>query len=152
MNQEYNAYAEKLVKYMKSNIIMLIVFLCIFIIFSIVLFSLFKEKKIFIYLMPCAAVLCLFVYVTSIFPYQYDIKNNSYVEYTGEFFVEQSNYSNRGPDRILIRTGDEIKSVRYIYAIDDVDVKDNTYYSGKIVWSKKSKVLVDFEATESKDS
>ena len=148
MKQEYNDYSEKLIQYIKSNVMILIIVVCIFVIFSFILYLLFKEKKIFIYLALSAVLLCLFVYITSIFPYQYDIKNNGYEEYIGDFFVEQSNYygSRGGPSYILIRTNNKTKSVRYIYAIDSIDVKDNTYYHGKIVWSERSKVLVDFNA------
>ena len=145
MNAEYSAYSDKLMKYIKLNIFMMLIILAVVIIFAIVLSKQFKGQRAVFYLMPGAIAVCALIYITSVHPYVQDIKNNDYIEYNGEFFVEQENYSGRGPTRVLIRVGDKEKSVRYKNSIEDTEFKDGSLYSGVLVWSKRSKVLVDFK-------
>lgn len=147
MDQEYNIYAEKLQNYINLNIFVIFMIICVIVIFSVIIFKMFRVFKVFPYMILIGVLISVLIYITSIYPFQYDINNNNYIEYIGEFFVEKSNYcsSKGGPSYILIRIGDEPKATRYIFAIDDTDVYDNTLYYGKIVWAEKSKVLVNIE-------
>lgn len=86
-------------------------------------------------------VACIVSLVYSI-PYIYDIKDQSYIRYEGVFYVTDGEYDLRAGSQPLIKFSNKENSERF-------KVRDNTYLSngcheGYIIYSKRSKIIVEW--------
>ena len=136
-------YAEKLSHYMKIPIIVIVVVSALMAIAFILVcrFKLLKETYIY-FALGCIALIAAYFLV--VFPIQWDIKEKSYVSYSGDFFVEDHYYTNGGSSPyIVIKCQNETKAVKYKISGDFDFIKSNTNYSGKFVYGKRSKAIVD---------
>ena len=86
-------------------------------------------------------ILALTIYLFLILPFQKDIEENAYTTYTGEFYVVGSYFSNAS--YIEIQFPDQEKSVRYHLLCDNSYIDDHTQYEGTLVYSTRTKCLVD---------
>ena len=94
----------------------------------------------------------LILIVSSIASYSYlddyifDLKDQAYVRYEGEFYVEDAEYDLRAGAKPLIKFSNSEHKVRY-------KVCDNTYlhdgyHSGYIVYSQRSKIIVEWYCSD----
>ena len=139
--QKYTEYAERLSRYFKLPLIVLCIGLFVLVISFFVVIKLKCLKTMSIILITCLRV-GLFGYYFRVYLYQKDIKNNDYIEYTGEFYVESYYYATKSGLFILIKTPNDEKPVKY-RAYGNIDVDNETSYYGKFVVGKNSKALVD---------
>lgn len=131
----YSLYDKVLLKYMLTFSIIAFVFLMISIVGAIIAFRyLDKEAKIVMSIM-----LSIFLVVVSYFcfrnfpKYIYDIKNNAYITYTGDFKVE-SKYT-KG-------------SAVFIYIYNDIQLESYSglpvgNYTGTVVYSERSAIALE---------
>ena len=94
-------------------------------------------------------VLLVVGYLIEVLPYQLDIKQQSYVEYTGEFYVEDYYFGNRDGPFIFIKYPDKEKSIKYKALSNLQGVENETTYNGSIIIAKHSKTVVKFDALPS---
>lgn len=145
MNQQsIIKYEEQLTSYTKVGIAIIIIVLIVFVIFISVFLKNngLKDKSVLI----CLALLLVIVptvYITSILPYRIDIKQQTYEEYQGEFYIEDYYYATRSGTYILIKCNGEKDSVRYRAPSDLTGIEVNTTYTGEFIIAKHSKVLLD---------
>ena len=81
-------------------------------------------------------------YFFEIYPYEKDIEENSYIVYTGEFYIEGF-YFNGGKSLVYIEYPDKDKIIRYRRLCDNTNIDIETWYEGTLVYSKRSNCMVD---------
>lgn len=142
-------YEEQLTSYAKIGISIIIIIL---IIFSI-LFLMFlkngglKDKGLLIGLFSFL-VIGIMVYITSVLPYNLDIKQHAYETYQGNFYIEDYYYATSSGTYILIRRNDENFSIRYKAPPDLSEIKPNNTYTGEFTIAKNSKVLLEIKVVK----
>ena len=102
-------YAEKLSRYVKIGFTIMGIAFVILVVLALVCwkFECLKEKSVLI-IFALFIILIVTVYFTSVFPYQLDIKKQSYKKYTGEFYVEDYYKTSRSvSEYILIKIPNE---------------------------------------------
>ena len=147
--QNITNYEELLISHIRVGVTIIIIAI---IIFSIMLFEslrsgLIKKKSIKV-AMALFLLIPVVIYFTSVLPYQLDIKQQTYVKYQGEFYVEDYYYATRSGTYILLKTKDNTESIRYRAPSDLKEIKINTSYEGMFVIAKHSKTLVDISGTQ----
>lgn len=113
----------------------------IIIIGSLILCLKYKMKDMAIVTVTVFTALIIICCVFLIYPYQKDIEENAYTFYTGEFYVVRSYFSNG--NRVEIKYPDRDKSVIYRVFCDDSFIYSETQYEGTLVYSTRSKCVVD---------
>ena len=141
---EYNAQLNDYITFSFGIIILV----CVVVLALIVVCIKFKCKQMIIVSLIGGVLISLIIYSSSILPYQMDIKENSYKTYTGEFFVEEYYFVNRSGTYMLIKLGSEDNSVRYRVLCDVPLIENSKMYNGTIVYSKRSKCLVNIDIIE----
>ncbi|MBQ7935776.1 MAG: hypothetical protein IJ333_05450 [Clostridia bacterium] len=143
MESLYAEYAEKIAQKMNLYLIFMIIVLTILLGF-IIYFVIQKDKKSIYLPLISGIILAILVYFPLIYPAQNDIKENAYITYVGEFYVEETWRSQRGFDSfICIKCLNEEKTTQYKMS-NKLNVENNTEYSGYFVYGKNSKIMVDF--------
>lgn len=148
MNEQSTAkYSELLTSYLKIGIAIIIIAFVVFLIFFCISLKSgsIKDKGILIGLILLLLIEPT-VYITSVLPYQLDIKQQAYEEYQGQFYVEDY-YASRNGTYIFISYNKQ-RSVRYKAPSSLTEIEANATYSGKFIVSKHSKVLVDISVDE----
>lgn len=140
-NQIYTEYAEILFKYTKLPMVAIYIGILILVILSIVAIKLKYFKKFLIWIIA-GVMIVLFAYYFKVYIYKKDINNNDYIEYTGEFYIEDYYYATKNGLFILIKTPEDEKSIKY-KAYGNIDIDINTTYYGTFVIGKNSRALVD---------
>ena len=141
-NQDVIVYIEQLKSYANIGVAIIVFILVVFSI-SFCLFKkigCLKDKAIqigFVLLLTIAVI----VFLTSVLPYHLDIRQQSFIEYCGDFYVEDY-YVTRSGTYILIKT-DGDSSIRYKASSNLVGIEKSTAYNGKFVIAKHSKILLD---------
>ena len=102
-----------------------------------------KYKKMAVVALVGGVAISLIAYAFCVYPYQKDINNQSYVTYTGEFYVEEYYSVNRGGTYILISCDSQNNATRYKVLCDVSDIENDKTYNGTFVYSESSKCLVD---------
>lgn len=148
--QKYNEYAGILSKYIKLPIIVLCIGLLILVVLLFVAIKL-KCLKSFSVWLIIGVLIASFAYYFRVYVYQKDIRNNDYIEYTGEFYIESYYYATKSGLFILIKTPEDEKSIKY-RAYGNIDVNNKTSYYGTFVVGKNSKALVDISISQEIDS
>ena len=139
--QKYDEYAEILLRYIKLPKIAICIGLLVLFILLFVAIKLKCLKSFSIWLI-IGLLTVLLAYYFSVYTYQKDIKNNDYIEYTGEFYVESYYYATKSGLFILIKTPEDEKPIKY-RAYGNIDINNKTSYYGTFVVGKNSKALVD---------
>ena len=141
---DYSLYDKVLLKYMVSFSIIALILVIIAIICAVYAFRhLDKEAKIVM-----SIILSIFFIVVSCicfkyFPkYIYDIKNNAYITYTGDFTVSDNKYA---------------KDSSFVYIDNDIQLESYSgmtpgNYTGTVIYSERSLVVFDVEITATKDT
>lgn len=137
-------YAELLSNYLKLPIALLWIVVALSLVLIAICLKV-KYKRLAVFTLVGGIILSITIYFTSIFPAQKDINENAFVSYSGEFAVEECYTVNRGGTYILIKCGEQDDSMRYKVLCDVKEIKDNTNYYGKLVYSKHAKCLVAIE-------
>ena len=74
-----------------------------------------------------------------------DISEETYVTYEGEFWVEDTNYGRGGPSVKLIFQNDKKAKMYKVNGYLDSYFEEKNAYSGYVVYSKRSKIIVDWD-------
>ena len=106
-----------------------------------------KYKKIAIVILVVSILILSLMYFLCIYPYEKDINEKAYVTYTGNFYVEECFFVNRGGSYILLKYEESNNSIRYKVLCDVSSIENNTEYVGTIVYSQNSKCLIDIQLT-----
>ncbi len=139
--ENYNHYNELLQGEVFMGKIVLM-FVIIVIIGVLILCIKYKLKNMSIVTMITGAAMILICCIFLIYPYQKDIDDNAYTVYTGEFYVVDS-YTDKGGRYVRIKYPNQKENVRYQLLCNDSFSEDETEYEGTIVYSTRSKCIVD---------
>ncbi len=145
--ESYNHYNELL----QSEVFMgriVLAFVMIVIIGVLILCLKYKLKNMATATVITGAAMILICCIFLIYPYQKDIDDNAYTVYTGEFCVTDR-YTDKGGVYIMIKYPDQKKNVRYQLLCSDPFSDDETEYEGTLVYSERSKCIVDIILPES---
>lgn len=142
MEAKYVEYAAKLSNATIPPICIIVVSCLAFLVIAI-LFARIKEAKDAFGCIVCGILISLLTYFTSIYSFQKDIRQNAYISYTGEFFVEDYYAVKGGGEYIILKTSENGKETKYHYLCDSFLVEAGESYYGTIVYTKYSKSLVD---------
>lgn len=96
----------------------------------------------------CSSILIGVVVIScsSLIPYISDLKNQAYIKYDGEFYVEDGDYDLRTGAQPLVRFSKSEEAIRY-KVCDDAYLQDG-YHQGYIIYSKDSKVIVEWHCDD----
>ena len=145
MNDLFSTYEERLKSHMNFNVIVLLAIFTVFLVLIVCLLFWVKDKKLALITFLTSIAISLFIYFSSILPYQIDINKKDYIVYTGEFYIEEYFTSNRTDAYIFIVMPNDEKSIRYTVACDIDEIESDTSYYGYFVYAKKTKALVDIK-------
>ena len=80
----------------------------------------------------------------SVIPTKLDLNEEAYETYKGEFWVDNTDYG-RGCPTARIKLIKDQKTVNYKFSVHlEPDFEEKTNYTGYIVYSKRSKIIVDW--------
>ena len=111
-----------------------------------------KDKKMAIVSLVAAFLISSLMYFVCIYPHEKDINENAYITYTGNFYVEKCYFVNRGGSYIVLKYEDSTKATRYKVLCDVSCIENDTQYYGTIVYSQRSKCLLDIDVNTVGDS
>ena len=140
-NQQFSKLLQGYVSFATWILVFIIVVVLLLFIFCLFV----KYKRMAILTIFVGFLLCLVYCCFCIFPYQKDIKDEAYITYTGDFYVQECYFVNRGGNYILLSYDGLDKVVRYKALCDVSLISDDTVYNGTIVYSHNSKCLVDIQ-------
>ena len=143
MEKSFEVYNDKLKDFIHLGIIIMVFIIVVFI--ALAIWTCKDSGKLAVISLLAGLCLSLLAYFTSIFPFQRDINNQSYIEYTGEFYVEKHFATNGGGPYIFIKTNDDKKIVRYNLKCDANNIDFETTYYGTFIYAKNSKTVVNIE-------
>lgn len=146
-------YAEKLSRYVKIGFTIMGIAFVILVVLVLVCwkFECLKEKSVLI-IFALFIILIVTVYFTSVFPYQLDIKQQSYKKYMGEFYVEDYYKTSRSvSEYILIKLPNENYSTKYKIHESYIEIEPNTVYDGSFVYAEKSKTIVEIKMKQNEN-
>ena len=95
-----------------------------------------------VFLLSLFVVIELMAYITTVHPYRADIKDQSYDVYSGKFYVEDFYITRNGTD-IFIKHNENEEPQRYKVVARMNHIKEHSVYRGKLVTSRRSKVLLE---------
>lgn len=145
--QDIFQFNERVSRYLDISIIVIIAMLIVFLILLIVCLKIGAIKDTSVRIAFAAfALLILFAYLITALPYQLDMREKAYVEYSGEFYVE-SYFSTKSGMYITIKRPEDKKIIRYRAPGNLTEIEDDTSYTGSFIFSKRSKVLVAINAS-----
>lgn len=144
--ENYSAYNQLLQKQMMvGKVFGIIVILILIILVLMCIKNELKSTAIITVIVGIGVLLILHFFVVS--PYKQDVEENGYIEYVGDFYVERAYSVNRGGEFILIKLGED-KTIRLKSLCNILAVEDDSNYSGTVIYSKRSKCLVDIAILE----
>lgn len=129
------------------GVIIISIIICVSIALIIVCVKL-QQKKLAISTAIFMMALIFIVSFVQVVPYYFDYKYESYLSYTGEFYVEECHSVNRSGAYIVIRFVNTNEIVRYKVLCNINAIEDDSVYTGTIIYSKRSKCLLDVALQE----
>ena len=151
--EEYTAYLEEQSHFF---IICCVIFLILFIILAILIFTGKirgsednKDKILSILVSFCFFSVLWGILGNNIYKIEYDIRNQAYHIYEGEFIYEHSYHGTKGGHQYSIIIFDDGKEKELCTEYIEIDYGT---HSGKLVYSEKSEYLLEYDINELRGS